>query len=299
VTVLGGRWSAAIDFGGTLTDIVVRGEQDTGEPERGARDFLRARPSVPCPDIATIDGLLGPMLRDLGVEPDALELVAVTGGRSQGLAERWGAIPLVRVAETEAIERGGVAAGADTPALVVSLGTGTALVVADPPEAPKHLVGSGIGGGTLIGLARLLLGTGDVEEISELARSGDPARCDLRVGDILGGGIGAVPAEATAAHFGRVGRAPAPAGEPGPGDIAAALVNLVGQAILRLAFEVAMAHRVRSIMLLGHLLDVTGFRRSIERIPLDRSFVRMAVDPGFAIARGALLVARGRPVPTA
>jgi hypothetical protein len=63
-------------------------------------------------------------------------------------------------------------------------------------------------------------------------------------------------------------------------------VNLVGQAVLRLAFEAALGNHVRSIMLLGHLLDVAGFRQAIERIPmLDGSFVRMAPEPGFAIAR--------------
>jgi type II pantothenate kinase len=286
------RWSAAIDFGGTLTDVVVRG---VGADGAGARDVLRARPTVAQPELAVVDAILAPALREAGIVAEDLAMVAVTGGRSHELPERWGAVPLVKVGETEAIARGGVAAGAATPALVVSLGTGTAMVVADPPASPRHLVGSGIGGGTLIGLARLLLATGDVDEVSALARAGDPGGCDLRVGDILGGGIGSVPAEATASHFGRFGRAGEAPQEPAPEDVAAALVNLVGQAILRLAFEAAVGNGVRSIMLLGHLLDVAGFRESIERIPhLDRSFVRLADEPGFAIARGALLAASER-----
>jgi hypothetical protein len=48
-------------------------------------------------------------------------------------------------------------------------------------------------------------------------------------------------------------------------------------------------------VLLGHLLDVPGFRESIERVPrLDRSFLRIADEPGFAVARGALSVALAR-----
>lgn len=289
----GVRWSAAIDFGGTLTDVVVRqnGAEEGGPPA----DVLRTRPTVAQPDVAVLDAILAPALHAARIDARALDLLAVTGGRSHELPDRWRSVPVVKVGETEAIARGGVAAGAETPALIVSLGTGTAMVVADPPVGPRHLVGSGIGGGTLIGLARLLLSTGDVEEISALARAGDPSGCDLRVGDILGGGIGSVPPEATASHFGRFGRPAAPSAGPRLEDVAAALVNLVGQAILRLAFEAAVGNQVRSIMLLGHLLDVSGFRESIERIPhLDKSFVRLAREPGFAIARGALLTASER-----
>ena len=113
------------------------------------------------------------------------------------------------------------------------------------------------------------------------------SRCDLTVGDILGGGVGPVPAEATAAHFARVAREGSVV--PRPEDIAATLLNLIGQAVLRLAFEAARFHQARSIVLVGHVLDVPGFRDAIERIPLlDRSYVRIVSEPGFAVARGAL-----------
>ncbi|MFM7735969.1 MAG: hypothetical protein ACKPBU_08320 [Alphaproteobacteria bacterium] len=151
---------------------------------------------------------------------------------------------------------------------------------------------------TLLGLARLLLGTSDPGEIDRLAVRGSPAACDLLVGDILGGGIGSVPADATAAHFGRVGRGVA--AEFDRADVAAALVNLVAQSILRLAFEAALHHRATSILLAGHLLDVGGFRAAIERIPrLGADFVRVAPDPGFAIARGALEEAAREEPPAA
>jgi type II pantothenate kinase len=139
----------------------------------------------------------------------------------------------------------------------------------------------------LLGLSQMLLGTTDVARIGELAKRGDVARCDLTVGDILGGGIGPVPAEATAAHFARVARERDVT--PRPEDVAAALINLIGQSALRLAFEAARFHQAHSIVLLGHVLDVPGFRDAIERIPLlDRSYVRIVSEPGFAVARGAL-----------
>lgn len=271
--------SAAIDFGGTVTDLILRRE--------GLDDVLLALPTA-VPEPAVAEELLARLLTSAGETPDSqIGIIAVTGGRSWQLPDRLGAARVVKVDEPTATAVGGLLEDAPTPAIVVSLGTGTGIVLADPPAPPQRLVGSGIGGGTLLGLAKLLLGTTDVARIGELARHGDLSRCDLTVGDILGGGVGPVPAEATAAHFARVAREGSVV--PRPEDIAATLLNLIGQAVLRLAFEAARFHQARSIVLVGHVLDVPGFRDAIERIPLlDRSYVRIVSEPGFAVARGAL-----------
>ena len=271
--------SAAIDFGGTVTDLILR--------RAGQDDVLLALPTA-VPEPAVAEELLARLLTTAGETPDSqIGILAVTGGRSWQLPDRLGAARVVKVDEPTATAVGGLLEDAPTPAIVVSLGTGTGIVLADPPSPPQRLVGSGIGGGTLLGLAKLLLGTTDVARIGELARHGDLSRCDLTVGDILGGGVGPVPAEATAAHFARVAREGSVV--PRPEDIAATLLNLIGQAVLRLAFEAARFHQARSIVLVGHVLDVPGFRDAIERIPLlDRSYVRIVSEPGFAVARGAL-----------
>jgi len=271
--------SAAIDFGGTVTDLVLR--------RPGQSDVLLALPTAK-PEPAVAEQLIDRLLAAAGATRDGeIGLIAVTGGRSWQLPDTLGATRVVKVDEPTATAVGGLLENAPAPAIVVSLGTGTGIVLADPPSPPLRLVGSGIGGGTLLGLAKLLVGTTDVARIGELAKRGDVTRCDLTVGDILGGGIGPVPAEATASHFARVARPGTPA--PRPEDVAAALTNLIGQSALRLAFEAARFHQARSIVLLGHVLDVPGFRDAIERIPLlDRSYVRIVSDPGFAVARGAL-----------
>ena len=271
--------SAAIDFGGTVTDLILR--------RTGQDDVLLALPTA-VPEPAVAEELLARLLTKAGETPDSqIGILAVTGGRSWQLPDRLGAARVVKVDEPTATAVGGLLEDAPTPAIVVSLGTGTGIVLADPPSAPQRLVGSGIGGGTLLGLAKLLLGTTDVARIGDLAKHGDLSRCDLTVGDILGGGVGPVPAEATAAHFARVAREGSVV--PRPEDIAATLLNLIGQAVLRLAFEAARFHQARSIVLVGHVLDVPGFRDAIERIPLlDRSYVRIVSEPGFAVARGAL-----------
>ena len=280
-----GCWSAAVDFGGTLTDVVLRPDAAPGGADR-----LCSLPSDAVVDADRLALVLEVALASEGLGASDLERIVVTGGRSGELPGHWRGVTVHRVPETEAIaSAASLAAGVRHPALVASLGTGTALVLADPPRAPLHLVGSGVGGGTLLGLSRLLLGTSDVAELGALARAGDARACDLLVRDILGGGIGSVPPDATAAHFGRLGRPVGPQARPNPPDVASALVNLVSQSILRLAFEAAGRHRAGSIVLVGRLLDVEGFLDAIRRIPsLDRGFVLWPTEPGFAIARGAL-----------
>lgn len=266
----------AIDFGGSVTDVVYR--RATGE------EILRTEATVERPtldDVRRLVAAVGP--------PERPALVAVTGGRSSALSGELDGVPVVVVDESEATAAGAVRTGTPVPSVVVSLGTGTGLVLARPPEPPQRLIGSGVGGGTLLGLARLLLGTTDVEEIGALVRAGDPARCDLTVGDIVGRAVGPVRPEATASHFGRLTRSD---GSVERADVAAALVRLVGQTALRLSIDSVITHRASGIVLVGHVLDIPGFRESILATPgVDASFVHMPSDPGFAVARGALDVA--------
>src|SRR5262249_33964336 len=82
-------------------------------------------------------------------------------------------------------------------------GTGTALVSVHG-EKIEHVGGTGIGGGTLLGLARHLLGVTRLDTLERMAAHGDLSHVDLTVGDIAGGPVGIVPANATASNFGNV-----------------------------------------------------------------------------------------------
>jgi len=271
---------AAIDFGGSITDVVLR---------RGEQTWLRSAPRVDEPGPDDLRRLVEEVSGDARLPP----LVAVTGGRSAALPTSVDQARVVVIDETVATAEAAREAGVPTPAVVVSVGTGTGLVLARPPEEPLRLIGSGVGGGTLIGLSRLLLGTVDVEEIGALACSGDPARCDLTVTDIVGGPIGPLTGQATASHFGRLARGGASTERA---DVAAALVRLVAQTALRLSVDPVLFHQARVIVLVGHVLDVPGFRGAIFGTPgVDPSFVRVADDPGFAVARGALAAALEQP----
>ncbi|HLZ72837.1 MAG TPA: Fumble domain-containing protein [Dehalococcoidia bacterium] len=278
---------AAIDFGGTNFDVLLLRD---GELTR--RFFPAGRPM----DAKAVCALLAKSgVADLR----ELNWIAVTGGRHQFLPDAINGTPLVKVGELQAIGRGGLLASGLDQALVVSLGTGTAMVGARG-EQVRHLGGTGVGGGTLLGLSRLLLGTADAATIDELARQGDPERIDLTVGDIVGGPVGMIPANATASHFGKASGIVA---GPWVGDevqagrehVAAALMNMVGQATVRLALLAANANGYPSLVLIGHLADLDGIRKAAGMIgALFGGEIMVPANPGFAIALGALAEAAGR-----
>ena len=106
------------------------------------------------------------------VPRNEVDRLVLTGVRTSFFTRPLLGLPTFTVPEFEAIGRGGMVAGVER-ALVVSMGTATALVMAGP-EGCAHLGGSGIGGGTLSGLGRLLLGEGRPDRIGKLALRGRP-----------------------------------------------------------------------------------------------------------------------------
>ncbi|MEM4462102.1 MAG: pantothenate kinase, partial [Candidatus Bathyarchaeia archaeon] len=177
--------------------------------------------------IAAASGAVGKLLAEHRYRLEDIVSIAVTGGGARFLkvGELFG-IPLVVVDEVEAIGLGGIALTGKGRALVVSMGTGTAMVVVeDYGRSIRHIGGTGVGGGTLLGLGRLLLNKHSVEVLENLAERGDPSRVDLTVFDIAGGPVGVVPGEATASNFGKI------SDEARDEDVAAALFNLIGQVV--------------------------------------------------------------------
>ena len=272
---------AAIDFGGTLTKVIVASGDDetrwTGPslPHPGPDDVARMLAEAGCP------------------KPGDLSLLAITGGRSASLDLGWKGVSILPVDESEATAAGGLLAGAQAPAIVVSIGTGTGIVLAREDGSWERLVGSGVGGGTVLGLARLLLGEQSVEAFGKLAAAGRLENCDLTVGDILGSGTGPVPADATASHFGRIGKADGP--EATPADQMAAIVGMVVQNAVRVALGEIGTHAATSLILLGGFMAEPGFRSAIEANSFFRRFpVPIAEMPQYAVARGALAAGRRR-----
>ncbi len=135
-----------IDIGGSTTDAVLltNGEIvvitiETGDP------------------LAAAAGALGKLLSTVGGRLADIKAVAVSGGGARCLDDQLFGVPVTKVPEIEAIGVGGSTLAETSSALVASLGTGTALVSVQD-NVIEHVGGTGVGGGTLLGLARHLLG---------------------------------------------------------------------------------------------------------------------------------------------
>jgi type II pantothenate kinase len=241
----------AIDFGISNIDVVVRAD--------GAlRHWTRPANGTPTPE------LVAEVLSSGGLSFGDLRRIAVTGGQSRALPQRIGTCEIVSVGEIEAIGLGGralVEAPESTPLLIVSAGSGTAMVVGRD-STYRHVTGSAVGGGTLLGLARLLLGTTDPLQIDALAQQGDPNRADLSLADVVVGPIGQLPADATAVNFGRLARN---AEQVEPADLAAALVTLIGQVIAMIAINAAKAQQIERIVVIGRLTALPSIRKAIAQ----------------------------------
>jgi type II pantothenate kinase len=233
--------------------------------------------------VASASGALGRLLRDRRAPLSAIRRVAVTGIRADALGGELFGLACTRVSEFQATGRGGLSLSGLDRAIVVGMGTGTSILRADRGEI-RHLGGSGVGGGTLVGLSRALLRTTEVPAVLEAAAGGNLARVDLRISDLLPGNLENLPAHATASNFGRLD------GEPGPGDYALGILNLVFQTAGVLACFAARQEGLDDVVLTGRLATIPQAREIFAGFaglyPVTFHFPQ---NPEYATALGAAL----------
>ena len=246
-----------VDFGLTTTDAFAY---------RSVREAATARVTLQRPGPAS-EGLLRELINALDVDHRAIASVAVTGGRSRSLPDAIDGIPIFKIAEPEAIGRGGLWLSGLPQALVISCGTGTAMVLADERHSPEpsyqHVTGTAVGGGTLLGLSTLLLGEGSADALAALAEAGDPSGVDTTLGEVLGGGVGHLPPEATAVNLGRLVDLPHP---PNPTDLAAGLMTMVAQVIALIAINAALRFGAPPLVAIGRLPTFATVRRTFTAV---------------------------------
>jgi len=213
-------------------------------------------------------------------------IIGVTGGRYRDLPEEVDGFRIRKVDEMLALGLGGLALSKRDSGLVVSAGTGAAMVSARYGEV-AHVTGSAVGGGTLLGLSKLILGTDDVAEIDRMALSGDASAVDIMLSEAVGGEVGRLPAKANAVNLGKLDRENGFSRE----NLAAGLVRLVAQVIAVIAINAANSADLSEIIMVGHLMDLESFRREINLVGefYDRMFT-VPENPGFGTVSGVLEV---------
>ena len=242
----------SVDFGGSTIDLI---KWEGGTPS-DLRSFEVVRTSFP----QDIEGFF----REANVELSDVEEIKVTGGKSQAFIDSVKGVPVRKIDEIEAIGLGGRylmgdKAGGDV--LVVSMGTGTCMVQVRDGEC-EHVGGTGVGGGTFLGLSRLVLKETDIEKLRGMFKKGDRNKVDLSVQDIIGGGIGLIGPDVTASNLGKLSREI----DFSQDDLAAGIANLIGQTIATAAVFAAKAMNCKDIVLIGKLTKIEKITDTIFNI---------------------------------
>jgi len=269
-----------IDFGLTNTDVVAM----EGDAVVESATLPSERP--------TTLAHLAQAIAALGRSAGGFERLCVTGGQHRQLPDEMAGVPIAKADEIASIGLGGLYLARRLrpeldAALIVSAGSGTAIVAARGERA-YHVTGSAVGGGTLLGLCRLLINTADPHEVNQLALAGDANKVDITLVEAVGGAIGRLPADANAVNFGR----PATRAWSGAAraDLAAAAAVLVGQVIAVIAINAARAEQLPLIVMVGHLMDLPCMRRVVETVAgYYGAQVMIPPTPGLATAIGAVM----------
>lgn len=195
-------------------------------------------------------GALGKLIDVNHLQISDISKLMITGvGSSFPTGDLLG-IKTIRVQEFLATGLGGLYLAGLDHAVVVSLGTGTAFVDARKDRV-KHIIGSGIGGGTVLGLSNSLLNVRDFDHLTELAAGGILSKVDLSIGDITKIEIPGLPMSTTASNFGKM------EDDVTREDLALGIFNLVFQSIGTMAVLAARTVGLNDVVFTGQMTHVS------------------------------------------
>ncbi len=268
-----------IDVGGSTTKIVgFRGDKVLGATFVHATD-----------PITSLYGAFGKFTVDSNIALDDIEKVIVTGAGSSYIKGSLYGLPCIHESEFSCVGKGGLYLSGLSEAIVISMGTGTALVHAkkngDLVET-DYLGGTGVGGGTLIGLSKKLIGIENIEHIIELAKTGNLDNIDLRISDIAKKTSRhmELPNDMTAANFGKVSDIAT------TGDLALGIINMVFETVGMIGMFASRNAGTKNIVLTGNMTSLPQAKTIFSNLNtlFDLNFI-IPENAVFATAHGAAL----------
>jgi hypothetical protein len=161
-------------------------------------------------------------------------------------------------------------------AVVACIGTGTPFVAVKDASVNFdgiHLGGTGVGGGTFIGLATRMLGVSDPAKVEELAANGNISNVNIMVGDIYKDSpLSDLQNDYTASNFaksapkaeGIPGEAPIGNSEEAPEDIAIGIHRLVAEVVGAMAGQLAKYNGFDTVVFCGSVCDNKIICRTLD-----------------------------------
>ena len=213
-----------------------------------------------------------------------------TAGSSKIKDDIFG-IPTEKINEVIAIGIGGLflahkEAGLppEKPIIITNIGTGTLLIEASR-EKIAHLGGTGVGGGTILGLSKRLISLSSFNDIMDAAKDGNRKPVDLLLEDITETDISFLSRESTAANFGKM------LDTAKNEDIALAILTLVFEVIGMLSTFAARGKQIDSVLVTGSgsdnpigksILDKVGSMYQIRFVYPSSAQYTTAIGAGLA-----------------
>ena len=171
--------------------------------------------------ITSLFGAFGKYLHDNDINLQDVDQVMLTGVGAAYIDQPIYGLPTAKSQEFVADGLGARFESKLDHTIVVSMGTGTSFVRCDGNDM-RHIGGIGVGGGTLAGLARIMLNTSDIKQVATMAKHG-------------------------ASNFANA------QSDASKEDIAAGLIHMVLQSIGSAAWLASIGSDIRDFVLIGNL----------------------------------------------
>ena len=269
-----------IDIGGSTTKIIgfriVNGE----------KQWIKPQVIVANDPLTATYGAFGRFTDENGLALSDISRVMITGVGASHIKGSLYGLDCRRVEEFQCIGRGGSYLSGLDNALIVSMGTGTALVHAMDSGVFEYIGGTGVGGGTLMGLSKLLLNAESVADIERLASTGDLDKIDLKIKDLVReNALSELSRELTASNFANLSSSHTKE------DVARGIMNLIFETVGMVSIFGARSRGVQDIVLTGSVTNRAECRRKYEEFNNLGYGVRFIIPDrsGFATAIGAAL----------
>ncbi|HDR6216182.1 TPA: type II pantothenate kinase [Bacillus cereus] len=187
---------------------------------------------------------------------NGIKQICITGGKSKLLQQLLtGSYKIIELSEFEATLAGVQFILKEEQHtinnfILTNIGTGTSIHYVYN-EQYIRAGGTGVGGGTIMGLSKLLTNIDHFEDIIPLTKVGSRKELDITVGDIYGGILSPIDNNLTASNF---GKAAITESNNSSSDILATVQGLVGEVVTALSLQFAETKNIEHIIYIGSTL---------------------------------------------
>jgi type II pantothenate kinase len=233
--------------------------------------------------ITSATGAFGKLIMENHFKLKDIEKINITGAGASKITDNLFGIKTNKINEMIAIGIGGKYLSKKDQIIISNIGTGTAIIEVNG-NIITHLGGTGVGGGTIIGLAKELLKTSDFDTIIQYASKGNINNVDLNIGDIAETNIGFLNKEFTASNFGKM------LDIATKEDIAIGIINLTYQVIGMLSVFAAKSKNNYTVVITGNGSNNTIGKKILTNISqMYKIDFEFPVDAEYSTAIGAAL----------